>query len=270
MTAGRLRVGFVGVGNQGGPMAGRILDAGFPLTLWARRPLALDDYPGAGKAADLAGLAAASEIIGVCVLDDAATIEVFDGLLPGLRPGAVVMIHSTIHPDTCRALAGRAAQAGAALIDAPVSGGAEVARAGRLTVMCGGDEAVIQRCRPVIDSFAALVLRMGAVGAGQETKLINNALMAANMGLAHEAVGLGRSIGIDPAALNQVIAASSGRSLGHDAYARLGSPRDFVRGALLLRKDVNLLAKVAETAGVGADQLFGAADRFLTEAEKPA
>jgi 3-hydroxyisobutyrate dehydrogenase-like beta-hydroxyacid dehydrogenase len=177
----------------------------------------------------------------------------------------VVLIHATVHPDTCRRLAARAAEAGAVLIDAPVSGGADAARAGQLTVMCGGDVATIERCRPVLESFASLIVRLGEVGAGQEAKLINNALMAANMGIADDALRLARSIGVDVAALNRVISASSGRSFGHDVYARLGSPRDFERGARLLRKDVGLLAALA--AGGSAELLFRAATGFLDLAE---
>ena len=119
------RVGFIGLGSQGGPMARRIIEAGYPVTLWARRPATLE--PFADTHAKIAGspaeLAAASDLVCVCVRDDADTEEVVDAVLGGLAASGVIAVHSTVHPDTCRRLAERARVAGVRLIDAPVSGG---------------------------------------------------------------------------------------------------------------------------------------------------
>jgi 3-hydroxyisobutyrate dehydrogenase-like beta-hydroxyacid dehydrogenase len=260
-------VGFVGLGDQGGPMASRILAAGFPLAHWARRPEALAVYDGARRATDLGDLARSCDIIGICVVDDAGVNEVFEGLLPGLRPGSLLMIHSTVHPDTCRALAARSAQMDVGVIDAPVSGGRAAAASGTLTVMCGGNASAIELARPVLDCFAGLVIRLGDVGAGQEAKLINNAIMTANLGVASAARNLARSLCVDIAGLDQIIAASSGRSFAHDVFARLGSPRDFARGARLLRKDVDLLAALADGDDDAGALVFHAANAFLHEAE---
>src|SRR5690606_2628256 len=128
--AAQPRVGFIGVGNQGGPIARRIGEAGWPLTVWTRRAEAFAPF------ADIASfggtpeaLAAVSDILCLCVVDDAGVCELFERVLPALRQGALIAVMSTIHPDTCVRLAQRAAARGVALIDAPVSGGAAGAEA---------------------------------------------------------------------------------------------------------------------------------------------
>src|SRR5262249_5281786 len=118
------RVGFVGLGSQGGPMARRIVDAGFPTTVWARRPDATAAFAGTGAAVarDLVALGAASDVLGVCVVADADVEQVLDGpdgALAGMAAGGIVVIHSTVHPDTCRRLQRR--HPALAILDAPVS-----------------------------------------------------------------------------------------------------------------------------------------------------
>ena len=173
---------------------------------------------------------------------------------PPCARAAVIAIHSTILPESCVALAAQCAARGIALIDAPVSGGAIGAAAGTLTVMCGGSQQAFDAAKPVFESFGKLIVLLGDVGAGQRAKLVNNALMAANMGLAHAALGAGAALGIEREALVELIRQSSGRSFGFEVYARLPSPAAFSHGAPLLVKDVNLLKSVlpdeqgAETA----------------------
>src|SRR6185437_6181547 len=147
-----MRVGFIGLGSQGGPMAGRIIEAGFATSLWARRPASLE--PFAGTAAKVAGtpaeLAADSDLVCLCVVGDSDVEEITggeDGVLAGLKPGGVIAVHSTVHPETCHALAKRAQTQGISVIDAPVSGGAPAVAEGRLLVMVGGDADVVERCR---------------------------------------------------------------------------------------------------------------------------
>ena len=138
-------VGFIGLGSQGGPIARRIVDAGFPLTLWARRPETLDPFADtpAVTATSPAILAERSEIIGVCVTGDDDVDEVVlgrHGVLAGISRGGTLIIHSTVHPQTCLRLARAATEKGVQLIDAPVSGGGPAASQGTLLVMVGGDE----------------------------------------------------------------------------------------------------------------------------------
>ncbi|RAY17294.1 NAD(P)-dependent oxidoreductase [Actinomadura craniellae] len=265
-----MRVGFVGLGSQGGPMARRIVEAGFPTTLWARRPETLAPFAdtAAGTAGSPAELGAASDIACVCVVDDAGVEEIVSGsggLLEGMRPGGVIAVHSTVHPDTCRRLAEQAAARDVALVDAPVSGGGPAAEKGRLLVMTGGDDAAVEHCRPVFATYGDPVVHLGPVGSGQRAKLINNLLMAAHLGVADDAYALARRLDIDPEQLSVVLAHGSGASYAAGMVGRPG----FSLAALgqhagpLLRKDVRLVSDLAAVAGVKEGSVFGAADSAL-------
>lgn len=260
-------IGFIGVGSQGGPMAHRIVDAGMPLTVWARRPEALEAYTakGASAAASVAELGVACDHVGICVVNDADVRQICDQLIPAMKPGGRIAIHSTVLPDTVIDLEKQCAASGIALIDAPVSGGSPAAEAGTLTVMCGGDKAAFEASKPVFETFGKLVVLLGPVGAGQHVKLINNAMLAANMGIAHAAFDCGDALGVDRAALAQLIPASSGRSMGFEVYARLPAPNAFSVGAPLLVKDVNLL-KAVLPQNDGAEALRATAEPFLSAA----
>src|SRR6202012_916862 len=232
---GRLmHVGFIGLGSQGGPMAGRIIKAGFPTSLWARRPATLQ--PFTGTAAKFAGspaeLAAASDLVCLCVVGDTDVEEITsgdDGVLAGLTPGGVIAVHSTVHPKSCHDLAKRAAAQGVSVIDAPASGGAPAVAEGRLLVMVGGDSDVVERCRPVFESYADPIVHLGELGSGQTTKLLNNLLFTANLGTAASTLALGEALGVLPGRLTEVISRGSGNSfalnvLGGDTggLARVG------------------------------------------------
>src|SRR6516165_1657445 len=241
-----ITTGFIGLGSQGGPMAQRMIDAGFPTILWARRAETLEPYKGTAAkfAASIAELGAACEHVGICVVDDAGVTTTCEALLPAMKPGSRVIIHSTILPETCIALAAKFAERGIELVDAPVSGGGGGAAAGTLTVMVGGNDAAVAAARPVFESFAGLILHLGPVGAGQNAKLVNNTLMAANMALADAALAAGAALNIERAALIELIKVSSGRSFAFDVRARLPDASAFTHGAPLLAKDVGLLGAV--------------------------
>jgi 3-hydroxyisobutyrate dehydrogenase-like beta-hydroxyacid dehydrogenase len=220
--------------------------AGFPTTLWARRSESLEPYRGSGArfASTIADLGAAADHVGICVVNDNDVREVCRELLPAMRAGSRIAIHSTIHPNTCRALEAQAADHGVQLIDAPVSGGSPAAEAGTLTLMLGGDPKAIAAAMPVFQSFGRLILRLGEAGAGQHAKLINNTLLAANMGLADSALQAGSRLELDPAALLELLLASSGRSFGLEVRGRMSEPKSFAHGGALLMKDVGLLSQV--------------------------
>jgi 3-hydroxyisobutyrate dehydrogenase len=246
-------VGFIGLGSQGGPMARRIGESGFSLVLWARRAEALTPFKdlSAQAAASVAELGARAEHVGICVVDDAAVDEVCRELLPAMRPGSCIAIHSTVHPSTVIDWAQRAAARRIALIDAPVSGGGPATAARTLTVMVGGEEAAVERARPIFETFGGLIVRVGGVGAGQTAKLVNNAMMAAHLAVAHHALCAAAALGLDRTALREIVKASSGRSYGFEIYARLPSPGAFGHGAKLLAKDVRLLGEA-----LGSDPSF--------------
>lgn len=127
------------------------------------------------------------------------------------------------------------------LLDAPVSGGGTGAAQGTLTVMVGGSDSALSLVRPILESYAGLIVHLGEVGCGQNAKLVNNTLMAAHVALAHYSLQVADCLGVDRTALADLVRVSSGRSFGFDVYARQPNPAAFQHGAKLLLKDVLLL-----------------------------
>lgn len=260
-------IGFIGLGSQGGPMAERIVDTGLPLVVWARRPEALQPYlaKGATAAETVAELGARCDHVGICVVNDADVLSITDQLIPAMKPGSRIAIHSTILPESVQKLEAQCEERGIALIDAPVSGGGQGAAAGTLTVMCGARQDAFDAALPVFRTFGKTIVRLGEAGAGQRAKIVNNALMAANMGLAHAAIGAAEALGVDRKAFADLVKDSSGRSFGFEVYARLPTPAAFSTGAPLLTKDVGLL-KAILPGDSDAECLRAAAEPFLTAA----
>ncbi|WP_245685381.1 NAD(P)-dependent oxidoreductase [Streptomyces yerevanensis] len=252
----RARVGFIGLGSQGGPMARRIVEESYPLTLWARRRASTDAF--ADTAAVVAGspaeLGAASDLVCLCVVADADVEDVLlrpDGVLAGMAPGGVVVIHSTIRPDTCRRIADEAAKRDISVVDAPVSGGGGAAAERRLLVMAGGEEADVDRCRPVFETFADPVIHLGPLGSGQLTKLLNNFVFTAQVGLALDTFSFAERLGMDRAAVAQVLGHGSGGSRAAAILSASGFDTAGLRQARsLLLKDVDIMRDVARTAEV--------------------
>lgn len=271
-----MRVGFIGLGSQGGPMARRIIAAGHPTTLWARRPASLEPYAdtAASVADSPAELARASDLVCLCVVGDADVDEVVsgdNGVLAGLAEGGVIAIHSTVHPDTCRKIATIAEAQGVSVLDAPVSGGSPAAEAGRLLVMVGGDEDVVQRCRPVFESYGDPVVHLGQIGSGQVTKLLNNLLFTANLGTTATALALGESLGVASERLTQVISRGSANSFALGAIAGSDGTLDRLAGlaGALLQKDVRLVADLAAATGATPGAVLDAADATLALMNHP-
>jgi 3-hydroxyisobutyrate dehydrogenase len=270
-----MRVGFIGLGSQGAPMARRIIEGGFPTTLWARRPATLEPFADtpATIAQSPAELATSSDLVCLCVVGEADIEQVVngkDGLLAGLKPGSVIAVHSTVHPDTCKALAKTAASKGVSVIDAPVSGGGPAAAAGRLMVMVGGEADAVERCRPVFETYADPVVHLGELGSGETTKLLNNLLFTANLGTAATALSLAKSLGVAPERLTEVVSRSSGNSFALNAIGGSGG-LDRLAGLAgkLLQKDVRLVVDLAEQVAARGGAVLEAADAALTMMDHP-
>ncbi|WP_432825489.1 NAD(P)-dependent oxidoreductase [Dactylosporangium sp. CA-092794] len=216
MTSATLpSVGFIGLGDQGLPMAIAIAEAGYPLHAWARRAGSLDALAGVHhvRHGDMASLAAASEIVCLCVSTDEDVMALLTGgLLAGLRPGSVVVNHGTGTPSAAVACAEACAVAGVEFLDAPVSGARVGAEARTLTTMVGGPVAVAQRCEALFRTFSAHVVHLGGHGAGEIAKLFNNTLMMMNQANVAEIVDLARLAGVEPTGLVEVIKQGSGSS----------------------------------------------------------
>ena len=267
--------GFIGLGSQGAGMAQRIIGTGVSTTLWARRPVSLEPFRGrATFAANPVEVGRASDVVGICVTDGAAVRDVAlgpSGVLAGMGEGTVLAIHSTIGTDECAEIVEAAAARGVDVIDAPVSGGGAAAAAGALTVYVGGNEASIERARPVLETYGDPVLHMGALGSGLRTKLINNVLNAANFALAHDALELGAAFGLDLDQLGVALTNGSGRSFSLEVFVGLGSLDAIAEHAgPLLAKDVGLFSREAvPSTGPARDVLIAPADRFLALVGRP-
>ena len=208
-----LRVGFVGLGNIGKPMARRLVAGGLETTVFDLIPAAVDELVAAGArgAHSLRQVAAASDIIGVCVRDDAdvqAVVLGQDGLLAGTAAGTVIALHSTILPRTVTEVGAAAAARSVGVVDACITGGAMGAEQGTLTYMVGGDPAHLERCRPAFATSAAQIIHTGALGTGAATKLCNNLMTYLGFLSAFEATLLARRAGLSMEALEAVTCAN--------------------------------------------------------------
>jgi 3-hydroxyisobutyrate dehydrogenase-like beta-hydroxyacid dehydrogenase len=257
-SAGNTSVGFIGLGDQGLPMAIAIAEAGYELHVWARRPSSI--Y-GLGQVAhvphaELSELAAACQIVGVCVSTDEDVRQlVVDGLLGRLAAGSVVVNHGTGTPRNAIALSEACAPAGVEILDAPVSGGRPGAGERRLLTMVGGPRETAERCRPVFETFSRHVVHLGGAGAGQTAKLLNNALLMLNQQSVLEIVELAAGLGLEPVRLVEVLKLGSANSnaLGH--FGSLITPENVGHLAAVEALDMELFATAMRDAGVDAEAI---------------
>lgn len=207
-----MRVGFIGLGAMGLPMTRILLAAGHDVTVSSRSrgPIDAAIEAGAKDGGDPAGVAAASDVVVLCVPDSPDVVSVVDQLLPALHPGHIVVDCSTIDPEVERDQHARVGATGAAYLEAPVSGGTVGAEKGTLTLMVGGDAEVLARARPALEPFAGLIVHLGGPGLGQVVKLCNNLIYAVQMVATSEATAIAVDAGVDLAALHEVITHSSG------------------------------------------------------------
>jgi 3-hydroxyisobutyrate dehydrogenase-like beta-hydroxyacid dehydrogenase len=270
---GGLAVALVGTGRMGSAMGARIRGAGLPLVVANRtreKAEALAARTGARVAGTPREAASGADVVVTSLTDDDAARATYlglDGIVAGLRPGAVVADTSTIAPSTTRALAAAVADAGGTLIDTPVSGSVATVQAGTLLVMAGGDEAALEVARPALATFASRIEHLGPVGAGATMKLAVNALVhAINVALS-EALVLAERAGVDREQAYDVIAAGAAGA-PYVQYKRAsfldpeGTP---VALALwLVAKDLALAADLAAAVGAPVAQL--AKNRAIVDA----
>lgn len=260
----QVRVGFIGLGNMGGPMASNLLAAGFAVTVFdlsdeACAVLAAQGATVAGSAQEAAKatnflismLPAGKHVAGLYLGDD--------GLLATLDPSTIVLDCSTIDAGTAREVGEAATAQGIGFLDAPVSGGVAAAKAGTLAFMCGGDADVFAKAQTVLDIMGRASFHAGPAGAGQVAKACNNMLLAVHMLGSCEALAMGERHGLDPARLSEIMLASSGRNWSLEVYnpwpeVMDGSPasNDYQPGFMvdLMAKDLGLAMDVAKTAGI--------------------
>ena len=254
-TGPRDHVGFIGLGDQGLPMAVAVAQAGYPLHVWARRPAPLErlgDTP-ATVHETLGDLGRACEVVALCVSGDDDVLGLLsDGLLDALRPGTIVVNHGTGTPGAAARMAALCSDAGVLCLDAPVSGGRPAARERTLTTLVGGPEQALERCRSILETFSAHVVPMGGVGAGQWAKLFNNALLILNQGAIAEVVELAAASGTDP---DRLVAALRLGSAGSRALSLLGemvTPDTVAHLSAVEDVDVDVFAAAMDEVGTDA------------------
>jgi 2-hydroxy-3-oxopropionate reductase len=256
MTA-KPRVGFIGLGVMGRPMARHILEAGFALTVHSRSrgPVEQLQAAGASAAASAAEVARASDVI-VMVLPDPPDVEAVlfgpSGVEEGARPGTVVVDMSTGDPILTRDWAARLARAGVRLLDAPVSGGEAGAIAGSLSIMVGGMADALERARPVLAAMGSRVVHIGDSGAGQIAKACNQLIVASTIQAVGEALVLARAAGVDPGRVREALLGGFAASRVLELHGARMLAADYRPGAraALHRKDAHIISGLADRLGV--------------------
>lgn len=204
------RVGFIGLGIMGRPMAGHLLKAGYPLTVWNRSSAAVDALvqEGAQAASGPADVARGSDIVFTMVGDSSDVEQVIlgpGGVLAGARPGLVIIDMTTISPEVTRGIAARCGELGVHMLDAPVSGGEKGALEATLSIMVGGEPELFERCRPLLEVLGKTITYVGSHGMGQTVKLCNQVVCGLNILAAAEGLCLAAKAGVDPRIVLSVI-----------------------------------------------------------------
>jgi 3-hydroxyisobutyrate dehydrogenase len=264
------QIGFIGLGNMGVPMAGRLINAGHALVVHDVRPEAARPLlaRGATWADSPAEVGAAARTVITILPTSREVREVLlgaKGLLAALRPGSLVLEMTSADPSATRELEREVAARGSALIDAPVSGGVRGAVEGTLAIMVGGDPALLERARPVLAGMGKNIFHAGPVGAGHAIKLVNNMCSGGILALTIEAVAVAARAGVDPARAVEILQASSGRSNASDNKF----PRFILNGAFdagfairLMMKDLDGYGRLAQEAGVPSPVARAAAEVY--------
>ena len=265
-----MRVALVGAGRMGSAMGGRVTAAGYDLVVFNRtrsRAEEVAQRTGAQVADTAREAAAAVHVCLVSLADDVAVTATYladDGLLAGLQSGAVVCDTSTVAPATVRGLAPLVAQQGATLVDTPVSGSVSVVESGAITVMAGGDQAALERARPVLEAFAKSIFHLGDVGAGATMKLVVNSLVHSLNVAVSEALVLAENAGLDRETVYDIFESGAAGApyvkYKREAFLKPGEvPVAFSLG--LVTKDQELIHDLAQQTGTRMDQ--GEASRQL-------
>ena len=252
------RVAFLGLGAIGEPMARHLAAPPFSLTVWNRTRTKADDFAaanGARVAATPAEAVAGAEVVITCLPSSrevGETLEGPTGILAGIATNAILVDCTSGDPGASREFAVTLRDRGVAFMDAPVSGGVAGARAGTLTVMCGGDESVLERARLVLEAFGKTIVLCGPVGAGHAVKAVSNAFLAVHVWSTAEGLAALAKLGISANVALEVINASAGRSnasqnLFPERVLTRAFPRTF--RLALLDKDIGIATRLAADSG---------------------
>jgi 3-hydroxyisobutyrate dehydrogenase-like beta-hydroxyacid dehydrogenase len=262
------RVGMVGLGDQGQPMARLYIQGGWPFAFFARRPEVIDEFKGRGATftPTMRELGAASDIVLVIVEDDPQVRDVVidQKMYEQMEPGGVIVLHSTLYPDTCEEVAAAAKPYGVHVVDAPVSGGPQRTHDGELTMAVGcEDQDVFDAIKPVLDVCGTMVQRMGPLGTGQITKLLNNLYYAAHLVTARDEAKLISLLGIDVEAAAKLLPTCSGSSdvfrqsaIAETPFRPVGHLYRGVHQPGGTGRQVQVIREVFKSRGVDVEKMF--------------
>ncbi len=260
------KLGFIGLGNMGGPMVRNLLEGGHAVRVFDLVPRAIDDARTAGAAAAGSATDAASGVDAVITMlpagRDVRTVFLDEGgVLDAVDPGTLLIDCSTIDVATAREVGTAATARGLEMIDAPVSGGVAGAEAASLTFMVGGADAAVGRARPVLEAMGKAIVHAGGAGNGQAAKICNNMILGITMIAVGEAFVLGEKLGLTHQKLYDVVAAASGQCWSLTHYCPVPGPvpsspanRDYAPGftAAMMLKDLRLAQEAAQTVDTAA------------------
>lgn len=269
------RIGFVGLGNMGAPMARRLAEAGFRLVVADAQPAAIERFANSvacERAPSLAEMGRTCRVVITMLPEGSVVKQVLigeGGIASTLAKGSVAIDMSSSSPVGTRELATELAKREIQLVDAPVSGGVKKAADGTLAIMAGGDAATVERCQPILEVMGR-VFTTGGSGSGHAMKALNNFLSAANLAVAAEAVIAGQRFGLDPELMIRILNASTGRnSATEQKFPANVLPRTFDSGFFLglMAKDLRLALELARSTQ-SPTTLLEACTRMWSEAEK--
>jgi 3-hydroxyisobutyrate dehydrogenase len=249
-----LRAGFIGLGAMGRPMAGHLKRTGTLVAVANRSAAKAQAFAAENNVAapaKLAGLAGTCNVIVLCVSADADVLAVTREIAANAKTGTIVIDHSTVSSQTAQQAHALMRAAGGDFLDAPVSGGVEGAKNGKLSIMVGGDADTLRRVRPVLEAYAARISHMGASGAGQNTKAVNQVLVAGIAQGVCEGLALGEALGLDPGALLPTLLSGAAGCWFLDKRGATMLRNEFSGGfkLSLLHKDLKIVRALAESAG---------------------
>ena len=264
MSNASQKIGFIGLGIMGAPMARHLLDAGHALFVHTRSTAPEPFASRATVCASATEVAQQADIVFLMVPDTPDVEKVLfgeGGVAAGLGQGKLVVDCSSIDPIATRAFAQRIAALGCGYVDAPVSGGEVGAKAASLTIMCGGAEADFDRVKPLLEKMGKNLTLVGDVGAGQITKVANQIIVALNIAAVSEALVFASKAGADPARVRQALMGGFASSRILEVHGERMIKRTFAPGfrIALHQKDLNLALQSARALGVALPQTAGAA-----------
>jgi len=254
-----MRVGFAGLGLMGVPMAQNIMAAGFELMVWNRTKAKADTLlaKGAQWANTIGVLAAQCDVV-ITMVTNARAVESIicgkDGVLDHAKAGLIIIDMSSIPPEMSRSIAERAKGRGLAMLDAPVTGNPKAAEGAKLGIMVGGEQAILERVRPILESLSSIIVHAGPSGAGSALKLVNNLILGVAIQAVAEALVLARKVGIDPECVRQITTVGGARTGAMETRGPRMIAHDFSPHFSTdnMHKDLSTALKLADEVGACA------------------